>query len=126
MVGELTKAERIKLIVKALEFCGEARTFEAVAHQYHRETREALEREFVSGGTPAAAQPEGNSGAPASRTVGVSRQDDNAASGPTPERALSERPVTPDARPQLDRTPDRASPKVKRTRRGKLLIEDLF
>ena len=121
-----SKAERLKLIVKAFEFCGQEPTFEAVAIQYKRETGEVLEPGSISSGTPAAAQPEGNSGAPASRTVGVSRQDDNAASGPTPERALSERPVTPDARHQLDQIPDRAISRPKRTRRGKLLIEDLL
>jgi len=122
-----SKAERLKLIVKAFEFCGQEPTFEAVAIQYKRETGEVLEPGSISSGTPAAAQPEGKSGASTSGAVGVSWRDDDAASGPTPERALSERPVTPDARHQLDRTPDRAvsSPR-KRTRRGKLLIEDLL
>ena len=121
-----SKAERLKLIVKAFESCGQQPTLEAVAIQYKRETGEVLEPGSISSGTPAAAQPEGKSGGSASRAVGVSWRDDDAASGPTPERALSERPVTPDARHQLDQIPDRAISRPKRTRRGKLLIEDLL
>ena len=125
---DTSKSERLKLIVKAFESCGQDPTFEAVAKQYRHETGEVLDRgSMISSGKPAAAQPEGKSEASASGAVGVSWQDDNATSGPTPERALSERPVTPDDRPQLDRTPDRAiSSPPKRTRRGKLLIEDLL
>jgi len=41
---ELTKSERIKMIVRALEACGEEATTEAVAAQYRRETGKDLEK----------------------------------------------------------------------------------
>jgi hypothetical protein len=45
MKSELTKAERVWLIEKALEWCGQEVTKEAIAKQYYYETQETLENE---------------------------------------------------------------------------------
>lgn len=41
-MSDLTKAERIRLIERALRECGQDVTHEAVAAQFYRETKEML------------------------------------------------------------------------------------
>jgi len=44
-VSDLTRAERIRLIEKALRDCGQEVTREAVDEQFYRETKEHLDSE---------------------------------------------------------------------------------
>lgn len=99
MTSDLTRAERLRLIVKAFRDCGQEPSQREIAAQYKHETGEDL-------GAPAALQldPETPKRRPLAQGV---HPDD--ASDPGPERA-----------------PAKTESVRKRTPRGKPKIEDLF